>query len=64
MGEGWERNTTSIEDDWHGSQADHVNYCSAEDRSPTTGKVGQGQSAGEEGCLKKSATANKGPLLL
>jgi hypothetical protein len=42
MGEGWERATTSIEDDWHGAQAHYVNYCSAEDRSSTTGKVGKG----------------------
>ena len=42
MGESWERATTSIEDDWHGSQAHYVNCCSAEDRSSTTGKVGKG----------------------
>ena len=40
-GEGWERATTSIEDDGHGSQAHYVNCCSAEDRSSTTGKVGK-----------------------
>jgi hypothetical protein len=56
MGEGKERATTSIgrKSEKHGSQAEYVNCCSEEDRSGTTGKVGKGESAGEEGRLERN----------
>ncbi len=58
MGEGRERATTSIgrKSERHGSQAHYVNCRSAEDRSSTTGKVGKGESAGEEGRLERNSS--------
>lgn len=67
MGEARERITTSIgkKGERRGSKAHLVNCRPAEDRSGTTGEMGKGSSAAEEGRLERNYNVkDEGPLLV